>query len=93
MRAHRPITAIERNRTGNDFTGLVAKDSFTIMGDEVEGVVRSLSVVSDMPVLSALLEHNGGDVGTAIDNIRFTTVPEPGSFVSLLFGLGICVSG
>lgn len=79
--------------TASDFTGLVASDFFTITGAEVDGIVTALSVVSDMPVRSAMLTHSGRDVGTAIDNIRFESVPEPGSVVSLLCGLGICLSG
>lgn len=37
--------------------------------------------------MSAYLDFSRPDVGTGIDNLRFASVPEPGTYA--LFGLGL----
>ena len=70
-------------------TILVGSASFTIPSpNPVDGNVEHLAILAPAStILSAHLTFSGTDVGTGIDNIQFTTIPEPASMI--LFGLGV----
>lgn len=74
-------------------TMLVGTSTFTIPNpNPVDGNVANLSVQNpSSPILAASLTFSTGDVGTGIDNITFSTVPEPGTV--LLFGSGLAGLG
>jgi len=59
----------------SSFANLIAMDSFTIRSGFPDGIVQSLSVGSFPAARSARVRHSRGDIGTAIDNIRFDSVP------------------
>ena len=69
-------------------TDLIAQVSQTIVRGLRDGFVRTF-MISDFsrPAFAAALTHSGRDVGTGIDNVRFTSVPEPGTLG--LLGLGL----
>jgi hypothetical protein len=74
------------------FTTLVGSHSFVVPSpNPADGNLAILSVLSpSAPILSARLVYTTPDVGTGIDNIEFTTVPEPATWAllaSTLFGL------
>lgn len=70
------------------FTTLLASDVFTITGGEVDGNVVDLAVaLGGLPALSAAVRFSTQDIGTGIDNLSFTSVPEPGSLLLLGGGL------
>ena len=72
-----------------NFTTLVGSASFNVAAGLPNGAVQSLAVLNPSAlILSARVRHSDGDVGSAIDNIQFTTpVPEPASLT--LLGLGV----
>jgi hypothetical protein len=58
------------------------------IGAYVDGLVTSLSVFpGGAPIRSARVTFSTPDIGTGIDNLSWTTVPEPGTVV--LFGSGM----
>jgi len=68
----------------DSFVTPVAMDIFTVTGGLPDGNVATLMISSpSAPILSASLTFSAPDGGTAIDNIRFTTIPEPSA--GLLF--------
>jgi hypothetical protein len=74
------------------FSGLyispVGSDVFTVTSGLVDGNVAKLELSDPAaPILSAALVFSQGDVGTGIDNVAFTTVPEPATM--LLLGSGL----
>ena len=78
------------------FTTAVGSDTFTVVAGLVDGNVENLSVAAPSAnILSASLVFSGnGDVGTGIDNVTFTTVPEPSSLlVWSLIGLSFAGVG
>jgi hypothetical protein len=68
---------------------LLGKDKFKIKRpNPVNGNIESLSIPDPSgPIQYARLHFTMADVGTAIDNVRFHTVPEPSTFI--LIGLGL----
>jgi hypothetical protein len=69
-------------------------DTFTIpLPNPVDGNVESLSVVlpAGFTALSALLSFDSPDRGTGIDNVDFTTAPEP--WTVFLLGSGLLGAG
>jgi hypothetical protein len=74
-------------------TMLVGTSTFTIPSpNPMDGNLANLSVQNpSSPILAASLTFSTGDVGTGIDNITFSTVPEPGTV--LLFGSGLAGLG
>jgi len=73
----------------SNFSGSSASDTFIIpTPNPVDGNIENLSVSSfGFAARSATLTFDGPDVGTGIDNIAFTSVPEPTSL--LLVGIGM----
>ena len=74
-----------------DMMTLLGMDSYVITGREVDGYVHRFSVLSDGLIRYASLTSSGRDVGTGIDNVTFSTVPEPGTLG--LLGLGLLAMG
>jgi hypothetical protein len=67
----------------------VGMDVYTIPWPNPQnGNIEWLSVMNPTaPIKTGWLEFSKGDVGTGIDNIRFTTVPLPSSLLLTGFGL------
>lgn len=82
---------------GSDWdTGFLGSDFYAIDGTEPDGNVVPLSVIAGAPVGSARVRFSlpgetalgsGQDQGTGIDNLSWTTIPEPGTVA--LFGSGL----
>jgi hypothetical protein len=74
-----------------DFTAPFVQTQVAILGGEPDGVVRTLSLLlGSGEIRSAILGVTHADIGTAIDNITFTTVkpvPEPAALILLGIGL------
>jgi len=58
-----------------------------IINGLVDGLVTTLSVSPGGSILSARVTFTTADIGTGIDNVSWTAVPEPGTVV--LFGSGL----
>jgi len=73
-----------------EMTDLIDYVTQSIMGrmDDLDGLVRTFAIRdASRPIFGASLTIDGRDVGTGIDNIAFTSVPEPGTLG--LLGLGL----
>jgi PEP-CTERM motif len=58
------------------------------IGPYVDGLVTTLSFLgSGVPIQSARVAFSDPDIGTGIDNVSWTAVPEPGT--TILFGSGL----
>jgi hypothetical protein len=74
-----------------------AADVYTIAGPFVDGNVQSLFVNPGLAIGSVRLSFSTGaltpgqDTGTGIDNVTWTTIPEPGTVA--LFGTGLLALG
>ena len=75
------------------FTSIVGSDSFTIAAGDIDGITRTLMVdlQPNQQALFARLVHSGSDIGTGIDNIRFSTIPEPTSALAWTLLLGTAI--
>jgi hypothetical protein len=58
-----------------------------IVGGLPDGLVTTLSVLPGGSILSARVTFSTADIGTGIDNVSWTAIPEPGTVV--LFGSGL----
>lgn len=60
---------------------------FYIVNNQIDGYLHRFFIENVGDIYSAVLRTSGRDVGTGIDNIAFTSVPEPGTLG--LLGLGL----
>ncbi|MGA1826599.1 MAG: hypothetical protein ACMUIP_18245 [bacterium] len=80
-------TATLTTFANTNWTDPVGEYLFTIVEGLPEGNVETLSILTPSePIGSASLIFSTGDKGTGIDNIKFTTIPLPTTFLLFLSG-------